>query len=176
MSKVIILVGTEGAGKTYTAKAITKPVHPKALVVFDTNKEWTKEYPYPFDRNMDNFLNKVDAMTNCVAVFEDATSFFSTNGREQKLVEIITERRHSHNSFIFLFHNFQDIPKYILRKGTDWYVFKTMDLESYMNNTFKNTIFLHVWKRVQQKAATNKFYSKSPPPPGTVPSFEYFRK
>lgn len=173
---VFILIGGEGCGKTYMAKQLAKPVHPNSLFVFDVNNEWQKEYPYPFDRNIDKFLNKFEKVKNGLGVFEDATSFFPTRGEDSQLKEMMTARRHTGNSFILLFHSFQDVPKYILRKGTDIVIFKTKDLPGYMNNEYRNTLYLEVWQEVQNHAATNPFYNSSPPKKGTIPSFKHFRQ
>jgi hypothetical protein len=176
MSNVIFLIGTEGSGKTYRAKLLTKNVHPKALYVFDVNNEWSKEYPYPFDPEIETFLTKIENTRKSVSVVEDATSFFSVHGRDDKLIKIITARRHTENSFILLFHSFQDVPKYIFRKATDIFIFKTLDSPKYMEREYSDTIFYEPWKRVMQKCNGHKFFSTYPPPKGVIPPFEYLNR
>lgn len=176
MSKIIILIGTEGSGKTYLAKQLVKKVNRNALFVFDVNNEWKTEYPYPFDKSIDNFLDKFETVKKGVGVFEDATCFFSTRGRDGKLVEQMTGRRHTGNSFILLFHSFQDVPKYILRKATDVVIFKTKDMPGYMIQEFKNTIYLPAWERVMNEAKTCKFFSCYPPPKGSIPPSEHIKQ
>lgn len=177
MSKVFILIGCEGSGKTFCAKTICKGVHPGALFVFDVNNEWQKEYPYPFDRNMDNFLDKVDRSERSVSVYEDATSFFSRRGRDERLIQIVTARRHTKNTFIFLFHAFADVPDYILRKATDVIIFRTYDSPQWMYDNYKkNPVFLEAWQKVQDKCIGHKFWSSYPPPRGVVPPSIYLKR
>jgi molybdopterin-guanine dinucleotide biosynthesis protein len=166
---VFVIIGCEGSGKTYLARSFLKKVHPDARLIFDVNNEHHDLYPFPFDKSMDNFLTKIEKRKNCVSLFEDATSFFSTNGREQKLIELLIERRHTGNSFIFLFHSFQDVPKYILRRSTDIIIFKTKDLPEYMRTNYKGTVYLEGWTKVQEQAKTHKFFSSYPPPSGIAP-------
>lgn len=173
-TKVIILIGTEGAGKTYRTKALIKPAK-NCLKVFDVNNEYQDLYPFPFNSNMATFLNECKKVKDAVIVIEDATSFFSTRGRDATLVEMMTARRHTGNSFLLLFHSFQDVPKYILRKASDIIIFKTKDHINYMQDEFKNTPYLDAWLEVYEEAKTSKFFSSYPPPKGTTPPSRHIK-
>ena len=176
MSKVFIFIGCEGSGKTFLARSILKHVHPEARLIFDVNNEHQDLYPVPFNRSMDDFLTKIEHRKHCAALFEDATSFFSVSGREQRLIELMIERRHTHNSFLFLFHSFQDVPKYILRRATDIVIFKTKDLPGYMDANYKNTEYLQAWKDVQTQAKGHRFFATYPPPKGVIPPSKHLKQ
>lgn len=181
MSKGIILVGAPGCGKTYFTKhVLLKPVNKKALYLFDTNKEYKEFYDEPFKPNVDKFLARIYdvetdefLMRDVVVLIEDATSFFSNRGRDETMQKIMVGRRHPNITMILLFHSMRDVPKYIISKCSDFFIFKTMDSEKYVRNEFDENIFL-AWKGVQDKASKNKFYVSQPPPKNTVPSMTRF--
>jgi DNA helicase HerA-like ATPase len=180
MSKAIILVGGTGCGKTHFAKKLIKPVNKKALFVFDVNGEYEDFYPHEFNPNIDSFLNQIyDIETDkhlakkCVVLMEDATSFFPTNGKDATLIKMLIAKRHSGNTYIMLFHNLQDVPKYIVRKCTDMVIFKTNDSPKYTKSEFDYLGIYEAWQSVQDLAAKNPFYSSQPPPKGTTPNFKH---
>ena len=182
MSKAIILVGATGCGKTVFTKRIIKGVNKKALLVFDVNDEYGEFYDEEFTPDMDDFLDKIyDQKTkkhkvkNCVCLFEDATSFFSTRGRDDLMVKLLVGKRHSNNTYILLFHSMQDVPKYIIRKCTDMVIFKTLDDPKYVEQNFNYSGIYKNWKEVDEKTKKNPFYSSQPPPKNTVPDFKHFR-
>ena len=118
MSKAFILVGSTGCGKTYFTKQLLKTVHKNALLIFDVNNEWKEYYPYPFDADIDKFLEKANKVRKGVILIEDATAFLSNRGRSDLLTKILVAKRHTQNTIILLFHSMRSIPKYIVDIST----------------------------------------------------------
>lgn len=171
MSYAIIAVGATGTGKTYWTKQQIKNVNKNALLVFDVNSEYTDVFPYPFDADMDNFLTKCEKVTNAVILIEDATSFFSVQGRSDRLIKILIAKRHTKNTIVLLFHSWGDVPTYIYRKCTHVAQFKTFDHRKHVER-LGNQQILEVWERVQKQCEGHKFWSSYPPPKGVAPPFE----
>jgi len=171
--RCIALVGCTGSGKTFRTRQLISNVHRETLRIFDVNDEWENLYPEPFNPNMDKFLEKCEQVNNCVIVIEDATSFFSTQGRSQKLVELLVAKRHSNNTYILLFHAFADFPKYIYRKCTDVIIFKTLDSEQHLG-AIGNAQLTAAWDKVQKECAGHEFFASHPPPKGVVPPSFHF--
>jgi hypothetical protein len=171
--RCIALVGCTGSGKTFRTRQLVSKANPKALRIFDVNDEWEDLYPFPFDPSMDKFLDKCEKTEDGVIVIEDATSFFSTQGRSQKLVELLVAKRHSNNTYILLFHAFADFPKYIYRKCTDIIIFKTLDGIQHLN-AIGNEQLTAAWQEVQNQANGHEFFSTQPPPSGVVPPSKHF--
>lgn len=175
-TKCIGLIGMEGSGKTTAAFNIAKNVNDDALRVFDINKEWTHRYKKPFNPDMEKFIEETETVRNCLNIYEDATGFFSRRGRESKLIQQMTARRHTGNSFMFLFHAFADVPPYIMRKMTDLIIFRTLDDQRWMWENYKHTIYYEAWEKVQKLSEKSKFWSTYPPPPGSVPPSVYIKR
>lgn len=181
MSKAIILVGATGCGKTYKTKQLLKSANPKALHIFDTNNEYKDIYPYPFDADIDLFLEKAYRLKNAIILIEDATAFLSNRGRSDLLIKIMVGKRHAKindndpgNTIILLFHSMRSIPKYIMDISTDIIIFKTNDDPKFVKTEFKNERLFNAWLEVQNHALNNRFYSSQPPPKNTVPSMKHF--
>ena len=106
MSQTITIIGYTGQGKTLTTKALIKG---KKALIFDVNNEY-EGFGY-CDKNLDKekFLNVALQVKNTCIVFEDATGFFSGKG-EDNLRRLLVNKRHTNNTYIFLFHSIQDTP------------------------------------------------------------------
>lgn len=182
MSKAIILVGAQGCGKTYMTKQLIKPANQDAVIIYDVNGEYSEFSGAcnPMYVKMGDFLSKFyndetsqHVVKNCIGLFEDATSFFSTQGRSEILINMLIARRHTNNTYLFLFHAMQDVPKYILRKCSDLIIFKTHDNPKFVKDNFGYLNIGESWQEVQNLAVKNRFYSSQPPPKGTVPNFKH---
>ncbi len=180
MSKAVILVGGTGCGKTHLSKQTIKPINKDALVIFDVNGEYQQFYTYDFNPNIDKFLGQIydvetdkHLITKAFVLIEDATSFFPTNGKDATLIKMLIAKRHSFNTYWMLFHNMQDVPKYIVRKCTDMIIFKTNDSPKYVKSEFDYLGIYDAWNDVQNLASKNRFYSSQPPPKGTIPNFKH---
>lgn len=175
MSKAIIIVGGTGCGKTYFTKhQLLSKVNRNSLLVFDVNNEYSEYYPFPFDADIDKFLEKCHKTKGAVILFEDATAFLSNQGRKDLLVKILVAKRHTKNTVIMLFHSFRQVPKYIFDLSNIVVIFRTNDPEKKLAE-FENDQLTEAWQRVQKLADGHEFWSTYPPPPGIAPPFELFR-
>lgn len=168
MSKAILVVGCTGSGKTYFTKQLIQKADKNALMIYDVNNEYADYYPYPFQPNIQLFLEKAKKVRSGVIVIEEATNFFAVNGRSVEMIELLIGKRHTKNTFILLFHSVGDIPRYLYRKCTDFVIFKTLDRDS---DVFRigNQQIIDAWKEVQTDAKDHKFFSSYPPPEGVKP-------
>jgi ATPase family associated with various cellular activities (AAA). len=172
MSKAFILVGSTGCGKTYFTKQLLKTVHKNALLIFDVNNEWKEYYPYPFDADIDKFLEKANKVRKGVILIEDATAFLSNRGRSDLLTKILVAKRHTQNTIILLFHSMRSIPKYIVDISTHIVIFKTNDPLTLVEKAFENEKITEAFERVQTNAKNHPFWSQYPPPTGIAPPSE----
>lgn len=182
MSRAFIVVGMTGSGKTYFTKQVLETLPKNNLLVFDVNDEYGDLYPYDFDPDMQMFLQKAGKIKNGVIVIEDATSFFSTQGRDQELVNLLIAKRHAvvkknnnepGNTYFLLFHAFADTPKYIYRKCTHVVIFKTPDSEKHLQ-VLGDDRLIESWREVQNQCKDHQFFSTYPPPKGVAPPSTIF--
>lgn len=180
MSKLLIIVGCPGAGKTHYTKTLIKDVNKAALNIFDVNDEYQEFYPYPFDADMEAFVEKCKRTRKGVHVIEDATGFLPVNGRNMPLVRCLQGRRHTGNTFILLFHSMRTVPKYLTDFANAIVIFKTMDAPKRVAEMFDDVMgkddktLYEIWAAVQQEARTHKFFSSDPPPKGVAPPMQIF--
>jgi len=174
MSRCIIITGGTGCGKTFFTKSLIKKANRSALMVFDVNKEYQDVYPYPFNDDVDAFLDKCYRKQNAVILMEDATAFLSNRGRSDKLQKMLVGKRHTNNTIILLFHSFRAIPKYIMDLANTVVIFKTNDPEEIVSKGFGNPELTKAWRKVQDAAKNHKFFSTYPRPKGVVPPFTIF--
>lgn len=170
----IAFVGATGTGKTSLVRQMVKNVNKQAMLVFDVNNEWGDIYPYPFNDDIDLFLNRAYKLRNGIILVEDATSFLSTRGRSDLLTKILVGKRHTKNTILLLFHSFEDLPKYIFRKCTHVVIFKTLDSRSKIESIFGNERLTEAWQEVQDNCINHPFFSSKPPPPGVIPPSKIF--
>jgi len=172
--RCIALVGCTGSGKTFRTKQLISRANPKSLRVFDVNDEYEEFYPIPFNPDIDLFLENCEGLSNAIILIEDATSFFSTQGRSDRLVKMLIAKRHTNNTYILLFHAFADFPKYIYRKCTDIIIFKTLDGQKNLD-VIGNEQLTTAWQKVQDECRGHTFFSTHPPPQGIVPPSVHFK-
>jgi len=169
MSRAVAIVGGTGCGKTFFTKQLIAKVNKSALMIFDVNNEYGTYYPYPFDADIDKFLNRAYRKKNCVILIEDATAFLSNRGRADVLQKILVGKRHTNNTVILLFHSFRALPKYIMDLCNTVVIFKTNDPEKIVSDGFQNPELTKAWRRVQDAAKNHPFFATYPRPKGVVP-------
>ena len=64
-----------------------------------------------------------------MVVFEEATIFFGSKGRNEKMIELLVRSRHSQNTIILVFHSLRALPDYIYELINFIVLFKTQDHE-----------------------------------------------
>lgn len=160
--KVIAIVGKKKAGKTTLTAALIKRFSRPSTYIYDINNEYTRKFnlknDYTGEINTDKFLSKVAQVKNSLIVFEEATSYFSSKGREAQLVDIISRSRHTNNVVILIFHSIADFPRYIYT-FTDYIgLFKTNDFRSSLDQKLrKNEYFISIYDRVRYNTDQNYF-------------------
>jgi molybdopterin-guanine dinucleotide biosynthesis protein len=160
--KVIAIVGKKKAGKTTLTAALIKKFSRPSTYIYDINNEYTRKFnlknDYTGPINTDKFLEAASKVKNSCIVFEEATSYFSSKGREAQLVDIISRSRHTNNVVILIFHSIADFPRYIYT-FTDYIgLFKTNDFRSSLDQKLrKNEYFISIYDRVRYNTSQNYF-------------------
>ncbi len=121
----IIVCGARGHGKTTLVKKIIAPTDKGRLLVNDINREYYNPPRKPMP--IDDFLGVACSMEDTVIVFEESTIFFSTRGRNEAVIQLLVESRHTNNFLIFVFHSIRSIPNYIVELVDKIYLFHTND-------------------------------------------------
>lgn len=160
--KVIGIIGKKKVGKTtLTAHLIKKFARPNTYI-YDVNNEYTRKFgcnnDYKGNYSPDDFLSNISNVKNSLVVFEEATTYLSTKGREKILLDFIYRSRHTNNVVILVFHSLADFPRYIY-SGTDFIgLFKTNDLRGSLDNKFrKNAYFISIYDRVRVNPSQHYF-------------------
>lgn len=182
MSKLLILVGARGAGKTHYAKTLIAKAHPAACYIFDVNNEYGDKYrPYytELDGDIDSFITVTKNVRKGVILVEDATGFLPVNGRNLPFVKQIQGIRHTNNTFILLFHSMRTVPKYLMDFANAIVLFKTMDIPKRVEDTFgdvgnKDGTLYDAWKEVYETSKDHPFFETYPPPKGVAPPMKVF--
>jgi molybdopterin-guanine dinucleotide biosynthesis protein len=160
--KVIAIIGKKKAGKTTLTALLIKKFSRPSNYIYDINNEYTRKFnvknDYTGEINTDKFLDAVSRVKNTCIVFEEATSYFSSKGREAQLVDIISRSRHTNNVVILVFHSIADFPRYIYT-FTDYIgLFKTNDFRSSLDQKLrKNEYFISIYDRVRYNSSQNYF-------------------
>lgn len=130
-AKVIVIVGRKRSGKTTEAMRIVRRIGVRPLV-YDLYKQWGAVGPLP---TMSDFLAKVRALRNGVAVFEDATIFFGFC-KQDDLLATLVGARHEGVTTLLVFHSLRSVPLWVFDQ-TDWIIlFKTNDTTATVRRKF----------------------------------------
>ena len=164
MSKVIIIVGGKGTGKTTKVKELISKVNPKALLLNDVNNEYSDIMKTQYFEIKD-FTNLVYNAKGAVAIFEEATIFFSNRGGQtEKMKSILVRSRHTKNFIILVFHSLRSVPKDIFDLINLMIIFKTNDNISIIEKKFEMPELVECVQRI--KANPNKHYNEAFEPQG----------
>ena len=165
--KVIVIVGRKRTGKTTLAAALIKKLKRPANYIYDINNEYTRKLgiknDYTGQIDKEQFLNAVNPnaprpVKNSLIVFEEATGYFSSKGREEILVNVITRSRHTNNSVILIFHSIADLPRYIFSYSDYVALFKTNDFSNTLDNKLrKNAQFMKYYQLVKMSDDPHKY-------------------
>jgi hypothetical protein len=152
--KCISIIGRKRTGKTTLTASIIQKLSRPSNYIFDINNEYTRKFnlrnDYTGEISADKFLDKVFQVKNSCIVFEEATSYLSVKGREEKLVNLITRSRHTNNVILLIFHSIADLPPYIYRHSEFCCIFKTNDFRNTLDTKFrKDSKFIHYYDRVR---------------------------
>ena len=127
----VIIAGATGQGKTTFARKLIAGLPQKKVFVFDVNNEFSemeKTHGWKRHTQLDKklFLSEVLEMRNTAVLIEDATGFFSSRVNE-KMLQLAQGKRHTGNTYIFLFHSVYYIPENLQTFANYTVLFRTND-------------------------------------------------
>jgi ABC-type cobalamin/Fe3+-siderophores transport system ATPase subunit len=165
--KVICIVGKKRTGKTTLAAGLIKKLNRPQNFIYDINNEYTRKLGIPNNYrgqiDKEEFLKAVNpnspkAIKNSCIVFEEATGYFSSKGREEILVNVVTRSRHTNNTVILIFHSIADLPRYIFSYSDYVALFKTNDFSNTLDNKLrKNEQFMKYYEQVKFSDDPHKY-------------------
>lgn len=177
MSKLILIAGGTGAGKTTFANKMlfNKKVNYYGLTKYQTTEQSKKQYIFdlnneyllPEDFTLQNkmrhtkadqkiFVSVIKKLTGFNILFEDASGFL--RGKQSaELIRLIVARRHQQNNFIILFHSINRIPPELLEYCNLLVIFKTGDNLKDIDHKFNNNKINEAFKQVTESKNKHSF-------------------
>lgn len=137
MSAVILIVGSRGTGKSFTAKEILSKVHPDARLILDVQGEYKDLFPRD-PIKFEHFEKLMGQVKNAVILIEEATIFLSNRGYNNNVVDLLVDARHSNNTIIMVYHSLRSVPYYIFELSNIVYLLKTGDNPDEVKRKFQN--------------------------------------
>lgn len=173
-TRMTIVVGTNGTGKTTVTEGIMKRLKvPRKLIVTRQLDEW--DYPQnelskPADfrfRGMNKHipvdisqtLERLHYLRNCALLFDDARKYLTAKTDDELNALYISRRQYAMHIF-FVGHSFDQIPLQAYSFATDFILFKTTKpidngRLSQLNEPEK---FIEAKQRIDRAAQTNHHY------------------
>lgn len=133
----VIVVGTNGTGKTTYIKERLSKVNKSSLLIYDINKEYEDFYDKPFVK-MNDFLETATQVNNGVIVFEEATIFFNNRSTNEEMRELLVRRRHTKNMIFLVFHSIRSIPRDIMDMSNYLILKYSVDSPKFISRKFEN--------------------------------------
>lgn len=177
-TRQIIIVGTNGTGKTTLAHNILKTLKkpPRKLILTRQLDEWS-EYPLNELRSKADFkfrginrhivvdpsrtLKNLHYLRNCLILFDDARKYLPAK-TDDDLIALYISRRQNALHIIFVAHSFDQVPVQAYSFATDFILFKTVkpignERLSQLNDPEK---FIATKNKVDQAARINHFHKE----------------
>lgn len=123
-SKVNLIVGQRGSGKSTFNKKIVQHLPRERLRIHDIQGEY---FPGEALTPVKEFIEQVQTCRNCVILFEEATIFFPNRGYDKGMVELLVSARHRGNIINLVYHSITAIPEYIYNLADYIVLFETKD-------------------------------------------------
>lgn len=160
--KVIILIGRKRTGKTTFCVQLIKSLQRPKNFIFDVVNEYSKKYSiensYKGPLDHDLFLNAASKAKNSLIVLEEAASYLSNRGREQILLKMMQESRHTNNALIIILHSIQDLAPYVYNRADFMCIFKTQDFPGALDRKFKhNRQFMENYTQVENSSNPHEY-------------------
>lgn len=177
MSKLVLIVGGTGAGKTtYTKKNF---LNAKKGVIYDTNNEYS-EFPFvgldkingpgmkriSTSADFDSFINsatlsddsgKIIGLNNSTVIIEDCTIYLTSNIQQQNFKKFLISKRHANNFIVLLFHSLGKIPVFCYELANYMVLLKTNDYLSKVESKFKEPKIVDAFMLVREKALNESY-------------------
>lgn len=129
--RVLTLIAQRGEGKSTIIK---KLIVGKNVCAYDINNEYGLK-PYGFEGKTNRFMFFGDhnqfieicwKVKNTVCIFEEASGFLGFN-TGKRLAGLISNARHTNNYYIFVFHEVNIVPEFIMTQSDSIIIMKTQD-------------------------------------------------
>lgn len=180
MSKLVLVVGGTGAGKTTFTKSNFLNV-PKALI-YDTNNEYG-DFPYVDVNGMNakgikrlstsvDFADFIQAATKSneqgeviglnysTVIIEDCTIFLTANIQAENFKKFLISKRHANNFIVLLFHSLNKIPTFCYELANYMVLLKTNDYLSIVDKKFKEPRVTEAFMQVREASVNGEQWPK----------------
>ncbi len=165
MSKIFIIAGRAGSGKTTFCKEHIYNFglnvlffdlynyEYKDLPEIETQGEnaWQVNGKMKYTGDVDLLISSVGKLRNCTLVVEDSTVFFGSRlADDVSFKKAIYGRRHKNINLVFLFHAVNRITVGIMEQANYLVLFKTNDVLRVVSSKYQNRIINAALQRVEK--------------------------
>ncbi len=174
-TKLIIILGSPGTGKTTTTEKFLKAEKTRTLVVSPDDRDWL-HIPniYKLELNKWDYTGArrriwsskhdlqliSDNFTNGLIIFDDCRSYFKAN-IDETLHKFLIRRRQNQRDIIVAAHGFSEVPPKFFTFCTELILFNTQDNINIRKDVLRNFDNVRqLQTHVNHKALTNPHYSK----------------
>jgi len=150
MAKAHIIVGSTGTGKTtFIKKLLSKIPSKQSIIIYDVNNEYKEFYPYKFNPDFEDFMERIIKLEKVVCVLEESTIFLNNRSCNNDLVNMLVRKRHTGNHYILVFHSLRAVPRYIYELSNYITIFKTNDSPDMTAKELKDSRLENVMNEVR---------------------------
>jgi len=174
-TKLIIILGTNGTGKTTLIEKFVNAEVDRVLVVTPDDRDWL-HIPNIYNIDIAKFdyagarrriwQNKADLsiisakFRNGLVVFDDCRSYFKAN-LDIELHSLLIRRRQKQNDIIVAAHGFSEVPPKFFTFATEIVLFKTLDNVKKRKDVLRNFEEMkQLQELVNRKAIDNPHFHK----------------
>ena len=154
-AKLVILLGTNGTGKTTMLRKILAESGQRALIVTPDDIEWTDlpvnelttKKDFEFDGmcrhiyNPEKTLDAIKFYKKGILVFDDCRSYFQNN-TDPRVRDLLIRRRQRSVDVFAVGHGFTQVPPVFFTFASDYILFKTCDNIKMRKNCIVNYEFM----------------------------------
>jgi len=174
--KLIILLGTNGTGKTTLLEEFIKNESKKTLVIAPDDRDW--QY-VPLIQNFQNssliykgvrrhiweeptdLQTITERFSDGLLVCDDCRSYFSSGHLDKTLHRLLIRRRQMQIDILVAAHGFSEVPPKFYTFATDIILFKTNDNVASRKNVIKDYAkMLRAQQEVNMYAEQNPYHKK----------------
>jgi len=173
-TKLIIIIGAPGTGKTTTTEKFLKAEKNRTLVVTPDDKDWLhipniyklelNDWTFTGARRRiwanNNDLDLIsDNFENGLIIFDDCRSYFKAN-LDETLHKFLIRRRQNQRDIIVAAHGFSEVPPKFFTFCTEIVLFNTQDNINARRDVLRNFDFVKkIQENVNKNALINPHYS-----------------
>jgi hypothetical protein len=161
MSKLILIVGQKGAGKSHSVKNVILPKVKNAIVYDVYNYEYpdleeTEPEEYKSGKmkyvgeDEERMLDSLTNYRNTCFIMEDATVFLDNSKRSKPFKRVIYGMRHKNVMIVLLFHALNRVPKWLYEQSNVLILLKTGDFVEDVRTKFKDPRIYNAFLKLKQ--------------------------